>query len=149
MPEQVVVLTSYPKMSEDMDPYPFCFDPMYLDPIVSWEFEMVEILREEGNREELEWLVRMFTVCEPYPVEDLEPMDQAYPFSSEDIDSYVSWLIDPWTNLYEYDDAYYLGPEANYGFDNRDFICLDDDRGLALGMPPGLWATLFPPPRAP
>ena len=76
-------------------------------------------------------------------------MDRAYPFRSCDIDSYVSFLIDPQDDIYEYEGEYYIGPEANYGFEDSDFICLDDeDREIALGLPPGLWETLFPPPEA-
>lgn len=132
---------------ENVGPYPF--DPLFFEPIVSWEHDMVAVLSEEQNWDELEWLVRLFTICEPYPVDGLVPMEQAYPFGPDDIDSYVSWLIDPHADIYEYDDAYYIGPEANYGFEDSNFISLDDeDRGLALGLPPGLWAVLFPPPRA-
>jgi hypothetical protein len=122
------------------------FDPMNFEPIVSWEHDTVEILSDEGNSEELEWLVRLLTICEPYPVEGLEPMNQAYPYSSEDIDEYVSYLLDPQADIYEYDGRYYLGPEACYGFDDDDFVYLDDqDRGVGLGLPPGLYNILFPP----
>ena len=106
----------------------------------------MQILREERNREELEWLVRLLTICEPYPVEELVPMDQAYPFRSCDIDSYVSFLIDPQADIYEYEGEYYIGPDACYGFRDEDFIYLDDeDRGIPIGLPPGLWNMLLPP----
>ena len=53
-------------MSEQIvDSYPFYFDPMFFDPIVLWEHDMVAVLSNERNREELEWLVRMLTICEP------------------------------------------------------------------------------------
>lgn len=136
--------------SDDVEGYSFdpdiwFFDPMYFEAVVSWEYEAVETLKGEGNHEELEWLVRLLTICEPYPVEGLLPMDQAYPFSSEDIDSYVSFLIDPQRDIYEYDGEYYIGPEACYGFSDEDFICLDDeDPGLAVGLSPGLHRVLFP-----
>ena len=66
-------------VSDITDMYPF--DALYFEPIISWEHDMIEVLRAEGNREELGWLVRLFTVCEPYPVEGVIPMDCAYPFS--------------------------------------------------------------------
>ena len=90
---------------------------------------MIEVLRDEGNREELEWLVRLFTVCEPYPVEGVIPMDRAYPFRQRDFGRYVSFLIDPEFEMYEYDEEFYLGPDACYGFRDEDFICLDGRTG--------------------
>ena len=126
------------------DMYPF--DALYFEPIISWEHDMIEVLRAEGNREELGWLVRLFTVCEPYPVEGVIPMDCAYPFSQSDYERYVSFLLDPYFDMYEYDGDYYIGPDACYGFGDNDFICLDDeDRGISIGLPPGLWNILFPP----
>ena len=90
-------------VSDITDMYPFdpsvlieLFDPLYFEPIVSWEHDMIEVLRAEGNREELEWLVRLFTVCEPYPVEGVIPMDCAYPFSQSDYERYVSFLLNPY-----------------------------------------------------
>ena len=122
------------------------FEPMFFEPIVSWEHDMVNTLRDERNREELEWLVRLFTICEPYPVEGLVPMECAYPFRQDEYELYVSFLLDPDSDMYEYDGMYYLGHDACYGFRDEDFICLDDeDRGVRIGLPPGLWNILFPP----
>ena len=112
------------------------FDSLFFEPIVSWEHGMVEILRAEGNREELEWLVCLFTICEPYPVEGVVPMDCAYPFRQRDYECYVSFLIDPDSEIYEYDGEYYLGSDACYGFRDEDFVCLDDEyRGIQIGLP--------------
>ena len=128
------------------DPETFCgpFDPLYFDAILSWEYETIRALRNEENLQELDWLIRLMTICEPYPVEGLIPMDQAYPFGPEAIESYMYFLIDPQADIYEYDEEYYVGPEACYGFSDKDFIYLDEDPGLALGMHPGLHRILFP-----
>ena len=126
------------------------FDPLFFEPIMSWEHDMMNVLRAERNREELEWLVRLFTICEPYPVEGVVRMECAYPFRQSDYELYVSFLLDPDSEMYEYDGEYYLGPDACYGFRDEDFICLDDDedRGIRIGLPPGLWDVLFPPAAA-
>ena len=136
-------------VSDITDMYPFdpsvpieFFDPMYFEPIVSWEHDMIEVLRAERNREELEWLVRLFTVCKAYPIEGVVPMDWAYPFRQSDYERYVSFLSDPDSDIYEYDGEYYLGPDACYGFEDRDFICLDDDD---RSLPLSLWRVFFPP----
>ena len=131
----------YPLKSIELLDY---FDPLYFDPIISWEYDMVRSLAAERDCEELEWLVSLFTVCEPYPIEGLVPMDQAYPFSPCDIDSYVSFLIDPQADMYEYDGEYYVGPDACYGFTDGDFIYLDDEN-MGVGLPPGLQNILLPP----
>ena len=75
----------------------------------------------------------------------MTPMDCAYPFRQQDFERYVSYLIDPEFDMYEYDGVYYLGPDACYGFTDDDFICLNEDRGLAIGLPPGVWNVMFPP----
>ena len=90
-------------------------------------------------------MVCLFTVCKPYPVEGVIPMDCAYSFRQRDFGRYVSFLIDPKFEMYEYDGEFYLGPDACYGFKDEDFICLDEDRGLQIGLPPGLWNIMFPP----
>ena len=123
------------------DLYDF-FDPVLFTPIVSWEHETVNVLRAERNSEELEWLVRLMTICEPYPVEGLVPMDCAHPFRQSDYEDYVAYLIDPDKDLYEYDGRYYTGPDACYGFRDSDFIYLDDYHGP---LPLDLWLTFFPP----
>ena len=69
--------SSFGCVSDDIDGYPFdpsvlinLIDPLYFEPIVSWEHDMVEVLRAERNREELEWLVCVFIVCESYHAEE-------------------------------------------------------------------------------
>ena len=133
------------------DQYPFesielldYFDPLYFDPIISWEYDMVRSLAAEGNCEELEWLLRLFTACEPYPVEGVIPLDSAYPFRQADYRDMVTHLIDPQADIYEYDEEYYVGPDACYGFTDGDFIYLDDE-DMGVGLPPGLRNILFPP----
>lgn len=131
----------YPPNTELLD----FFDPLFFVPIISYETTMIEALAVEHNLEELEWLLRLFTACEPYPVEGVLPLDRAYPFRQQAYVDMVAYIIDPFAGLYEYDGAYYVGPEACYGFDDSDFIYLDDvDPGLALGLPPGLYRILFP-----
>ena len=48
--------------SNEIDGYSFdpsilsdFFEPLFFEPIVSWEHEMIEVLWDEGNCEELEW----------------------------------------------------------------------------------------------
>ena len=131
--------------SNEIDGYSFdpsilidFIEPLFFEPIVSWEHEMIEVLRAEGNREELEWLVCLFIVSKSYPVEGVIPMDRAYPFRQRDFGRYVSFLIDLEFEMYEYDGEFYLGPDACYGFRDKDFICLDEDGGLQIGLPHGL-----------
>ena len=138
-------------LSGNDDPYPLAsielfeyFDPLYFDPIISWEYEMVRSLAAEEDYEELEWLLRLFTACEPYPVEGVIPLDLAYPFQQAHYMDMVVHLIDPQRDIYEYDEEYYIGPEACYGFTDEDFIYLDDE-DMGVGLPPGLWNILLPP----
>ena len=105
----------------------------------------------KGNVEEIEWwLVRLYFACDPYPypVEGIEPLpSEAYPFEQTDFRGlavYVEFLSRP----YEEEDLG-LCSEACHGFRSKDFIYLDDivepeDRGLALGLPPGLYNIFFP-----
>ena len=131
----------YPLESIELLDY---FDPLYFDPIISWEYDMVRILAAERDCEELEWLMRLFTVCEPYPVEGVIPLDIAYPFRQAYYTDMVAYLIDPHADMYEYDGEYYVGPDACYGFTDGDFIYLDDEN-MGLGLPPGLQNILLPP----
>ena len=133
----------YPLESIELLDY---FDPLYFDPIISWEYDMVRILAAEQDCEELEWLMRLFTACEPYPVEGVIPLDIAYPFRQAHYMDMVAHLLDPQADMYEYDGEYYGGPDACYGFRDEDFIYLDEeDRGIPIGLPPRLWNMLLPP----
>ncbi len=77
-------------------------------------------------------------------MEGIEPLPEAYPFEQTDfcgLAAYLEYLSRP----YEEEDLG-LCSEACYGFRDEDFICLDDeDRGIPIGLPPGLWNVLFPP----
>jgi len=119
----------------------------YADPILSFDWEMIMDLGCAGNVEEIEWLLRLYFACDPYPVEEIVPLTQAYPFEQHDFRDLAVFLEDL-SRPYEEEDLG-LCSEACHGFGSEDFIYLDDivvpeDRGLALGLPPGLYDILFP-----
>ena len=65
--QDMATSSSSGSVSEVIDGYSFdpsalidFFDPLYFEPIISWEYDMVEALRAEQNSEELEWLVCLF-----------------------------------------------------------------------------------------
>ncbi|MCO5549194.1 hypothetical protein L7F22_002660 [Adiantum nelumboides] len=101
------------------------------------------VLDWEKNLDELEWLIRLLTTSDPYPVKDMHPIAQIYPLAQVDYTRLVRFLVllceeddedieDDWTDM-------------SHGMIDNDFIYLDDeDRGLALGLPPNLFNILFP-----
>ncbi|MCO5579912.1 hypothetical protein L7F22_033779 [Adiantum nelumboides] len=109
--------------------------------LVQWDH--IEQLAREKNLDELEWLIRLLTTSDPYPIEDMHPIAQIYPLAQVDYTRLVRFLVllceeddedieDDWTDM-------------SHGMTDNDFIYLDDeDRGLALGLPPNLYNILFP-----
>ena len=97
----------------------------------------------EENFEELEWLIRLLTTTDPYPVEDVHPIAQIYPFTQVEYTKLVKFLVllcaevdksasDDWT-------------DETHGLTDDDFIYVDDeDGGVALGLPTGLYNILLP-----
>ena len=85
-------------------------------------------LSKSQNIEELNWLLCMFTACDPY-------MESTCPFRQDDYNRLIAFLLNPatWEEDSDLDDL------------DDNFIALDvEDRGFALGLPPGLYAILLP-----
>ncbi|MCO5559297.1 hypothetical protein L7F22_012892 [Adiantum nelumboides] len=107
------------------------------------EWDHIEQLAREKNLDELEWLIRLLTTSDPYPVKDMHPIAHIYPLAQVDYTRLVRFLVllceeddedieDDWTDM-------------SHGMTDNDFIYLDDeDSGLALGLPPNLFNILFP-----
>ncbi|MCO5564752.1 hypothetical protein L7F22_018420 [Adiantum nelumboides] len=124
--------------------YPFSLSQLcrLCYPVISLEWDHIEQLATEKNLDELEWLIRLLTTSDPYPVEDMHPIAQIYPLAQVDYTRLVRFLVllceeddedieDDWTDM-------------SHGMTDNDFIYLDDeDKGLALGLPPNLYNILF------
>ncbi|MCO5599146.1 hypothetical protein L7F22_053246 [Adiantum nelumboides] len=125
--------------------YPFSLSQLchLCHPVISLEWDHIEQLAREKNLDELEWLIRLLTTSDPYPVDDMHPIAQIYPLAQVDYTCLVRFLVllceeddedieDDWTDM-------------RHGMTDNDFIYLDDeDRGLALGLPPNLYNIFFP-----
>ncbi|MCO5605198.1 hypothetical protein L7F22_059378 [Adiantum nelumboides] len=97
----------------------------------------------EKNLDELEWLIRLLTTSDPYPIKDMHPIAQIYPLAQVDYTRLVRFLV----LLCEEDDEDIEEDwtDMSHGMTDNDFIYLDDEeRGLALGLPPNLFNILFP-----
>ena len=85
--------------------------------------------------EDLDWLLCMFTDCDPY-------MESTCPFRQDDYNRLIAFLLNlaTWEEDSDLDDL-----EEFYALEDDNFIALRvEDRGLALGIPPGLYAILLP-----
>ncbi|MCO5567076.1 hypothetical protein L7F22_020761 [Adiantum nelumboides] len=110
---------------------------------VETKWDHIEQLAREKNLDELEWLIRLLTTSDPYPIEDIHPIAQIYPLAQVDYTRLVRFLV----LLCEKDDEDIEDDwiDMSHGMTDNDFIYLDDeDRGLALGLPPNLYNILFP-----
>lgn len=118
-------------------------------PVIKTEWDHIDVLAREQNVEELEWLIRLLTMTDPYSVEAISPIAQNFHFPQDDYPRMVTFLTslcgcknendisddDEWT-------------DDTHGITEADFIYLDDaDRGLALGLEPGLYNILLPYPQ--
>ncbi|MCO5577514.1 hypothetical protein L7F22_031345 [Adiantum nelumboides] len=124
--------------------YPFSLSQLcrLCYPVISLEWNHIEQLPREKNLDELEWLICLLTTSDPYPVEDMHPIAQIYPLAQVDYTRLVRFLV----LLCEKDDEdiEYDWTDMSHGMTDNDFIYLDDeDRGLALGLPPNLFNILF------
>ncbi|MCO5561306.1 hypothetical protein L7F22_014927 [Adiantum nelumboides] len=125
--------------------YPFSLSQLcrLCYPVISLEWDHIEQLARGKNLDELEWLIRLLTTSDPYPVEDMHPIAQIYPLAQVDYTRLVRFLV----LLCEEDDEDIENDwtDMSHGMTDNDFIYLDDeDRGLALGLPPNLYNILFP-----
>ncbi|MCO5552299.1 hypothetical protein L7F22_005811 [Adiantum nelumboides] len=145
-PSQVDMATSIASSSISIEErYPFSLSQLYrlCYLVISLEWDHIEQLARKKNLDELEWLIRLLTTSDPYPIEDMHPIAQIYPLAQVDYTRLVRFLVllceeddedieDDWTDM-------------SHGMTDNDFIYLDDeDRGLALGLPPNLYNILFP-----
>ena len=97
-----------------------------------FEWDTIAYLSQRQDVDKLDWLLRLFTACDPY-------LESNCPFDQGDFLTVITYLVDP--NTWEED----VDIEAIYALEVLDFIALDmEDRGLALGLPPGLYDILLP-----
>ncbi|MCO5593115.1 hypothetical protein L7F22_047121 [Adiantum nelumboides] len=93
--------------------------------VSSFLWDHIEQLAREKNLDELEWLIRLLTTSDPYPVEDMHPIAQIYPLAQVDYTRLVRFLVllceeddedieDDWTDM-------------SHGMTDNDFIYLDDE----------------------
>lgn len=80
---------------------------------------------------------------DPYAIEATAPFAQTYPLVQNYFPRIVKFFIDIYA--WEDEDQSIEDIEENYGLLEEDFIYIDDvDRGIALGLPHGLYNMLFP-----
>ena len=113
--------------------YHLSFDDVLvkLHRIMQSEWDTIIHLSKSQKIEEMDWLLHFFTACDTY-------LESTCPFCWGDYHK-ITFLLDPKT--WEEDGDL----EEIYALENIDFIALDvEDKGLALGLPPGLYDILLP-----
>ena len=99
---------------------------------MQFEWDTITHLSQRQDIEELDWLLCMFTACNPY-------LESTFPFDQGDYLIVTTYLID--SNTWQED----IDLEAIYALEVLDFISIDvDDRGITLGLLPGLSNILLP-----
>ena len=104
--------------------YPFAFDEILVNVhrIMEFEWDTIIHLSKSQKIEELEWLLCLFTACDP-------SLERTCPFWQDDYHRLTTFLLDPKTWKEDRD------LEAIYALEDTNFIALDvEDRGLALGL---------------
>ena len=102
--------------------------------ILHHHWDCITQLAHEQDTNELEWLLRLFTACDPYSETECQ-IDQG------DYSCYVTYLVDPATWAANEEDS---SEDELHELEDEDFIALDDDRGFHLRLPPRLYDILFP-----
>ena len=93
--------------------------------------DTITYLSQRQDVDELDWLLWLFTACDPY-------LESDCPFDQSDYLWVITYLVDPDTWAEDED------IEAMYVLDDNAFIALDvEDRGLSLGLPPNLYDILL------
>ena len=103
------------------------------DVILHHHWDCITQLAHEQDANELDWLLCLFTACDPYS-------DTECQFDQGDYSSYVTYLLDPATWPEEKEDS---SEDELHELEDEDFIALDEDRGFHLRLPPGLYDILF------
>ena len=114
--------------------YPSLLDELLINfcMIMHFEWDTITYLSQTQDVDELDWLLRLFTTCDPY-------LESNYPFDWGDYLTVITYLVDLDTWVEDED------TEAIYALEDKDFIALDMvDRGIGLGLPPGLYDILLP-----
>ena len=99
--------------------------------IMHFQWDTALHLAHTQDVKELDWLLRLFTACNPYLETDCQ-------FDQGDYHCYITYLVDPATWAENEEDS-----DDMYELEDEDFIALDKDRGFHLGLPPGLYDILF------
>ena len=99
--------------------------------LMHFQCDTIIHLSHTQDVKELDWLLCLFTACDPY-------LESECQFDQSDYQCYITYLVDPATWVEEEDS------DEMYELNDKDFIALDEDRGFHLGLPPGLYDILFP-----
>ena len=107
------------------------------DMILHHHWDCITQLAHEQDADELDWLLCLFTACDPYSETECQ-------FDQGNYSCYVTYLVDPATWPEEKEDS---SEDELHELKDKDFIALDEDRGFHLRLPPGLYDILFPKER--
>ena len=98
---------------------------------MKFQWDTITHLSQRQDVDKQDQLLRLFTACDPY-------LESDYHFDQGDYLRVITYLVDP--NTWAEDEDI----EAMYALEDDDFIALDEDRGLSLGLPLVLYDILFP-----
>ena len=99
--------------------------------LMKFQWDTITHLSQNQDVDELDWLLCLFTAYDPN-------LESECPFDQGDYLCLITYLVNP--NTWAEDEDI----DAMYALEDDDFIALDEDRGIPLGLPPGLYNILFP-----
>ena len=99
--------------------------------LMHFQWDTIIHLSHTQDVKELDWLLCLFTACDLY-------LEIECQFDQGDYQCYITYLVDPATWAEDEDS------DKMYELNDEDFTALDEDRGFHLGLPLGLYDTLFP-----
>lgn len=101
------------------DMYYMCY------PLFSSEWDLVVTLARERNVEELEWLIRLLVISDPYSDEALSPLDRVFPYAPDEYGRIVAFLMLLCADVDEDEADFPDMMDATHGLTEDDFIYLD------------------------
>ena len=101
------------------DMYYMCY------PLFSSEWDLVVTLARERNVEELEWLIRLLVISDPYSDEALSPLDRVFPYAPDEYWRIVAFLMLLCADVDEDEADFPNMMDATHGLTEDDFIYLD------------------------
>ena len=97
-----------------------------------FQWDTILHLAHSQDAKELDWLLCLFTPCDPY-------LEIECTFEEGDYSCYITYLVNSATWAEAQEDS-----DDMHKLEDEDFIALDEDRGFHIGLPPGLYNILFP-----